>query len=76
MMPTIRFGSMNYTTLMAEKYDDILYVIKSTEKPLIDIDIICKPNYNIEEVLNFTKEHLPLSVTYRIIVEDYTNVIQ
>ena len=70
-----RFGSAAYLNLEAEKVEDILYLIipDSSVDPL---KIIVKPGYDIDTVLEFVENHMPISVYYKIIVENDFKVIK
>ena len=67
-------GSLMHYNFLIKKYNDILYleVIKKRNSKL---RIVCKPNYNIDDVLKFTKE-LVLGLDYEIVVEDKSDVIK
>jgi len=69
------FGSPLYLNLEAEKVDDILYLIMPDS--LTDsLKIIVKPGYDIDTVLEFVKDHVPIIVYYEIIVENDFKVIE
>lgn len=63
-----RFGSAAYLNLEAEPIEDILYIIAPDEH-YSPLKIICKPNYNINTVLNFVEDNLPVEIRYEIVVE-------
>ena len=70
-----RFGSAAYLNLEAEKVEDILYLI--IPDSLVDpLKIIVKPGYDIDTVLEFVENHMPISVYYKIIVENDFKVIE
>ena len=70
-----RFGSAAYLNLEAEKVEDILYLI--IPDSLVDpLKIIVKPGYDIDTVLEFVKDHVPVAVYYEIIVENDFKVIE
>lgn len=63
------FGSPVYLNLEAEKVEDILYLIMP-DRLLDPLKIIVKPDYDIDTVLEFAKNHVPITVYYEIIVEN------
>ena len=68
-------GSPAYLNLEAEKVDDILYLI-IPDSPTDPLKIIVKQDYDIDTVLEFVKNHMPISVYYKIIVENDFKVIE
>ena len=46
-----RVGSLNYLIVKADKVDDILYILYDDFEHFINI--IVKPNYNIDEIVEF-----------------------
>ena len=62
-------GSMAHLTLEAEKYPDILYLI-SPKDSFSPVQIICKPNYNIDKVKEFIDDNFTVTMNYEIIVEN------
>lgn len=62
-------GSPAYLNLEAEKVDDILYLI-IPDSLVYPLKIIVKPGYDIDTVLEFVENHMPISVYYKIIVEN------
>lgn len=69
------FGSPLYLNLEAEKVDDILYLIMP-DSPTDPLEIIVKQDYDIDTVLEFVKNHVPVAVYYEIIVENDFEVIK
>ena len=69
------FGSPLYLNLEAEKVDDILYLILP-DGPSDSLKIIVKPGYDIDTVLEFVKDYVPVAVYYEIIVENDFKVIE
>ena len=69
------FGSPLYLKLEAEKVDDILYLIMP-DSPTDPLKIIVKQDYDIDTVLEFVKNHVPVAVYYEIIVENDFEVIK
>ena len=69
------FGSPLYLKLEAEKVDDILYLIMP-DSPTDPLEIIVKQDYDIDTVLEFVKNHVPVAVYYEIIVENDFEVIK
>ena len=63
------FGSPAYLNLEAEKVDDILYLI-IPDSLVYPLKIIVKPGYDIDTVLEFVENHVPIGVYYEIIVEN------
>lgn len=68
-------GSPAYLNLEAEKVDDILYLIMP-DSPTDPLKIIVKQDYDIDTVLEFVENHMPISVYYEIIVENDFKVIE
>ena len=68
-------GSPLYLNLEAEKVDDILYLIMP-DSPTDPLKIIVKQDYDIDTVLEFVKNHVPVAVYYEIIVENDFEVIK
>lgn len=68
-------GSPAYLNLEAEKVDDILYLIMP-DSPTDPLKIIVKPGYDVDTVLEFVENHVPISVYYKIIVENDFKVIE
>ena len=65
-----RPGSIAHMIREAEKYEDILYLIADAEQPHNPVKIICKPDYNIDKVMEFVNSSFPLSIDYEIVVEN------
>lgn len=64
-------GSIIHLNLLAKDYDDILEITKGhDEHGFALVRLICKHNYNADEVLKFTEECLPLGVDYEIVVRE------
>ena len=63
-----RPGSLAHLIVEAEPIEDILYIIAPDEH-YSPLKIICKPNYNINTVLNFVEDNLPVEIRYEIVVE-------
>lgn len=64
------FGSMAYLNLEASKVPDILYLIEPNRTSLdFCLKIVCRPGYNIDSVMDFVEEHLPLHLEYEVVVE-------
>jgi len=72
----IRPGSIAHMTLEAEKYDDILYIVADAEQPHEPVKIICKPDYNIDKVMEFVESNFTYGTPYKIIVENSYEVIK
>lgn len=70
------FGSPAYLNLEAEKVEDILYLIMPNRGGFDPLKIIVKPDYDIDTVLEFVKDHVPITVYYEIIVENDFKVIE
>jgi len=71
------FGSLNYLIVEADKVDDILYVMRDRDEfGLAFLKIIVKPNYDIDAILEFIREHVALSTTYEIIVEENYELLE
>lgn len=68
-------GSPAYLNLEAEKVEDILYLIMP-DSPTDPLKIIVKPDYDIDTVLEFVRNHVPVAVYYEIIVENDFKVIE
>ena len=62
------FGSLNYLIVEADKVDDILYIMWDKDEGTLKI--IVKPNYDIDSVLDFRKNHVPLGIYSKVIVEE------
>lgn len=64
------FGSMNYLIFEASKVPDILYLIEPNEASLdFCLKIVCRPGYNIDSIMDFVDDHLPMHMTSEVIVE-------
>ena len=63
------FGSLNYLNFEAELIDNVLYLVMP-DNSFDSLNIVCKPNYNIDIILNFVENHLPFSVYYENVVEN------
>ena len=61
-------GSLAYLIVEAESIEDILYIIAPDEH-YSPLKIVCKPNYNIDTVLNFVEANLSVGIKYEIVVE-------
>ena len=70
-----RPGSLAHLIVEAEHIEDILYII-APELPEIPVKIICKPNYDIDSVLNFVNDNLEYGIPYDIVVENNYEVIK
>ena len=62
-------GSLEYLNNVSKEYSDIIEICKK-EEGIGEIIIYVKPNYNIDNVLEFCYKHIPLSIDYKI-VQDY-----
>lgn len=64
------FGSMAYLNLEASKVPDILYLIEPdiTSEDYC-LKIVCRPGYNIDSIMEFVEEHLPMHIASEVIVE-------
>lgn len=67
-------GSLLYYEILARLYDDILRV-ELIREPFTKLRIVCKPEYNISNVLDFTRE-LFLGLDYEIVVENEPDLIR
>ena len=64
------FGSMAYLNLEASKVPDILYLIEPNRTSLdFCLKIVCHPGYNIDSIMEFVDNHLPMHMTSEVIVE-------
>ena len=63
-----RVGSLNYLIVKADKVDDILYILYDDFEHFINI--IVKPNYNIDEIVEFQNRYIPITISTKIIVEE------
>ena len=71
-----RLGSIAHMTLGAEKYEDILYLIADAKQPHKPIKIICKPDYDIDKVMEFVESNFTFGMAYEIVVENNFEVIK
>ena len=62
-------GSLMYYKILARKYDDILR-LELIKDPITKLRIVCRPNYDIGNVMKFTEELL-LGVEYEIVVQGH-----
>lgn len=63
------FGSLNYLNFEAELIDNVLYLVMP-DNSFDSLNIVCKPNYNIDTILNFMENNLSFRVYYEIVVEN------
>lgn len=63
-------GSLAHLQLLSKDYDDIIDVRESVEP--CKITVLCKPNYNIDQILEFL-QNLQLAVDFEIIVQEEVN---
>lgn len=64
------FGSMNYLIFEAKKVDDILYLIEpDITSGDYCLKIVCRPGYNIDSIMEFVNDHLPIHIPSEVIVE-------
>ena len=64
------FGSMAYLNLEASKVPDILYLIEPNKTSLdFCLKIVCRPGYNINSIMEFVDNHLPMDMASEVIVE-------
>ena len=71
MIQIPQFGSLVYIQMAAVTYDNIIEVYKNKDKNgFAMITIVCKPDYNINQIKRFVEEHLPLGITYAIQTEN------
>ena len=71
MIQMPQFGSLLAIQMAAVTYDNIIEVYKTKDQNgFALLTIVCKPNYDKNQIQKFIDEHLPLGITYAIQTEN------
>ena len=72
-MSIFSFGSFGALKLAAENYDDIIYVMWDDINHIFKV--ICMPDYDIDKILEYINENVPLGVVSEVIVENKCKMV-
>lgn len=71
MIPIPEFGSLTYIQMAAVTYDNIIEIYKNKDKNGNTVlTIVCKPNYDKNQIQKFIDEFIPFGITYAIQTEN------
>ena len=68
-------GGLRYYEILSRQYEDIHRVELIRESPFSKLRIVCKPDYNVDSVLDFVGE-LFLGLDYEVVVEDGYDLVK
>ena len=70
MRNPFRPGCLSYIEFEAQRNDNIFYITYDESEYPILVKIIVKPNYDIDSILDFCDNYIPLGIYHQVIVEE------